>query len=308
MVNRSFGHGMPCPNTAARKRERMYEKQRSRVMMPRRVIHGESIKSIGRNAIPWCAVLALFCASLSAQQPGIQNPYTSADDEAAGARLFRPFCAICHGLNGNGTPGIGRQIRRGSPDRTTDAELYETIRDGIPGTGMPPFTFSEKERWQVVAYVQSLRRTAGAEESAGGAARGAKLFRGKGGCSKCHTVRGEGGRRGPDLSHIGGDRSLDELKRSILNPNEKVSPAYWELRATTREGTRVTGRRLNEDTFSLQLLDSQERLISVIKSDLEEYELDENSVMPSFERKLNQREITDLVAYLAALRPKGGRR
>ena len=278
--------------------------------MRRRTMRDDSIRSIGRNAISWCAVLALFCASLAAQQPGLQNPYTSADDEAAGARLFRPFCAICHGLDGNGTMGIGPQIRRGSPGRTTDAELYETIRDGIPGTGMPPFTFSEKERWQVVAYVQSLRRRAEAKESAGAgdAARGAMLFRGKGGCSKCHTVNGEGGRRGPDLSHIGGNRSIEELKRSILNPNAEVSPAYWELSATTREGVTVTGRRLNEDTFSLQLLDSQQRLISVIKSDLEEYELDENSVMPSFERKLNQREIADLVAYLADLKPTGGRR
>ncbi len=278
------------------------------MVMRRRAIYRESIRPIGHNAGPWCAVLVLFCASLSAQQPGIQNPYTSADDEAAGARLFRPFCAICHGLDGNGAPGIGPQIKRGSPGRTADVELYETIRDGIPGTGMPHFTFSEEERWQVVAYVQSLRRTAGAKESASDAAAGAKLFRGKGGCSQCHTVKGEGGRRGPDLSHIGGDRSLEELKRSVLNPNAEVSPAYWELRATTREGITVTGRRLNEDTFSLQILDSQERLISVIKSDLEEYDLDKNSVMPSFERKLNQREIDDLVNYLATLKPKGARR
>ena len=282
--------------------------EHSVVVMRRRAIYRESIRPIGYNAGPWCAVLVLFCASLAAQQTSIQNPYTSAGDEAAGARLFRPLCAICHGLDGNGTIGIGPQIRRGSPGRTTDVELYETIRDGIPGTGMPPFTFSEKERWQVVAYVQSLQRTAGAKQSASDAARGAKLFRGKGGCSQCHTVKGEGGRRGPDLSHIGGDRSLEELKRSILNPNEKVSPAYWELRATTREGITVTGRRLNEDTFSLQLLDSQERLISVIKSDLEEYDLDKNSVMPSFERKLSQREIDDLVNYLATLKPKGARR
>ena len=275
--------------------------------MRRRVIRRESIRPMDHNIFPWCAILTLFCASLSAQQPGTQNPHTSADDEAAGARLFRPFCAICHGLDGTGTIGIGPQITRGSPGRTTDAELYETIRDGIPGTGMPPFTFSEKERWQVVAYVQSLRRTAGTEESAGDAARGAELFRSKGGCSNCHTVKGEGGRRGPDLSHIGGDRSLKQLKRSILNPNEEVSPAYWELRATTKEGTRVTGRRLNEDTFSLQLLDSQQRLVSVMKSDLEAYELDENSVMPSFERELSQREIADLVAYLATLKPEGTR-
>ena len=275
--------------------------------MPRRAIHRESIRSMGYNTSRWFAVLTLFCASLSAQQPGIQNPYTSADDEAAGARLFRPFCAICHGLDGSGVPGIGRQIKIGSSGHITDLELYETIRDGIPGTGMPPFTFSEKERWQVVAHVQALRRPVGAKESASDAAAGAKLFGGKGDCSRCHTVSGEGGRRGPDLSHIGGKRSLDELKRSILSPNERVSPAYWGLRATTRGGGTVAGRRLNEDTFSFQLLDSQERLISVMKSDLEAYELDKDSAMPSFEQKLSQREIDDLVAYLATLKPKGTR-
>ena len=181
------------------------------------------------------------------------------------------------------------------------------IRDGIPGTGMPPFTFSEKERWQVVAYVQSLRRTVGAKESPSDAAAGAKLFRGNGECAQCHTVEGEGGRRGPDLSHIGAGRSLEELKRSILSPNEKVSPAYWQLRATTKKGITVTGRRLNEDTFSFQLLDSEQHLVSVMKSDLEEYDLDKNSVMPPFEQTLSQREIDDLVAYLATLKPKGTR-
>ena len=275
--------------------------------MRRRAIHWVSIRRIGHNTSRRCAVLALFCASLPAQQPSIQNPYTSADDEAAGARLFRPFCAICHGLDGSGAGGIGRQIKRGSPGRTTDVELYETIRDGIPGSGMPPFTFSEKERWQVVAYVQSLRRTVGAEESASDAAAGAQLFRGKGECSQCHTVEGDGGRRGPDLSHIGGHRSLEELKRSILSPNENVAPAYWQLRATTKVGITVKGRRLNEDTFSFQLLDSEERLTSVMKSDLEEYDLDKDSVMPSFERELSQREIDDLVAYLATLKPKATR-
>lgn len=276
--------------------------------MRRRAIHWESLRCIGNFTSRWCAVPALFLTSLAGQQSAIQNPYTTAADEQAGARLFRPLCAICHGLDGSGVPKLGPQIKKGSPGRTRDGELYETIRDGILGTGMPPFTFSEKESWQVVAYVQSLRRTVGAKESPSDAAAGAKLFRGKGACAQCHTVEGEGGRRGPDLSHIGADRSLEELRRSILSPNEKVSPAYWQLRATTKKGTKVTGRRLNEDTFSFQLLDSEENLVSVMKSDLEEYDLDKSSVMPPFEQQLSQREIDDLVAYLLTLQPKGTRR
>ena len=170
---------------------------------------------------------------------------------------------------------------------------------------MPGWNFSEKERWQVVAYLQLLRGAAWGEQAAGDPQAGAALFRGEGGCLGCHTVHGQGGRRGPDLSRIGHDRSPKELEASILRPNDKVSPAYWRVRAGTKDGGTLTGRRLNEDTFSLQLLDSDERLISVMKSDLRGFDLLKDSVMPSYKGKLSHQGIDDLVAYLATLRPRG---
>ena len=264
----------------------------------------------GPAAKLWLAVSLLlsgWAPAAVAQTTPPKNPYTSQEDLDAGARLYRPLCAGCHGLDAGGAAGEGPDIRTGSPGRRTDAEVYDTIREGITGTSMPGWNFSEKERWQVVAYLQSLRETGGGEPAVGDPEAGAAVFRGEGGCKGCHSVDGQGGRRGPDLSDIGRKQSLEELENSVLRPNDKVSPAYWRIRASTKDGGTLTGRRLNEDTFSLQLLDSHEQLVSVMKSDLQGFELLKDSVMPSYEGKLSRRKIDDLVAYLATLGPQGTR-
>ena len=256
-----------------------------------------------RAGLRWSASLLICACALSpaAQQPTIRNPYTSPADAESGEHLYRAFCAICHDFDGRGLPGQGPEIRTATPGRSTDAELYETIKNGFP-PDMPQISFSEKERWQVVAFVQSLRQ---ASRTAGDPAAGAALFRGKGRCLGCHKVHGQGGPFGPVLSEIGAQRSVEEIETSIRAPNQDVSPAYWRLRAVTKDGEKVTGRRLNEDTYSVQLLDSKERLRSLMKSDLRSFEMEPDSMMPSYEGKLNEREIDDLVAYLASLRPKG---
>ncbi len=262
----------------------------------------------GPAATLWLAVSLLlsgWASAAVAQTTPPKNPYTSQDDLDAGARLYRPLCAGCHGLDAGGAPGEGPDIRMGSPGRRTDAEVYDTIRDGITGTSMPGWNFSEKERWQVVAYLRSLQEVGGGEQAAGDPEAGAAVFGGEGGCKGCHAVDGQGGRRGPDLSGIGRNQSLQELENSILRPNDKVSPAYWHIRASTMDGATLTGRRLNEDTFSLQLLTSHEQLLSVMKSDLQGFELLKDSVMPSYEGKLSRRKIDDLVAYLATLGIQG---
>ena len=253
-----------------------------------------------RTGFGLCASLLIFaCASsLSAQQPSIQNHHTSPADLRVGEHFYRASCAICHDFDGHGQPGLGPEIRTASPGRSTDTQLYGIIKNGFP-PHMPQISFSEKERWQVVAFVQSLRQ---ASETSGNPAAGAVFFRGKGECLGCHKVQGKGGPFGPELSEIGALRSVEELRASILAPNEDVSSGYWRVRAVTSDGEKVTGRRLNEDTYSVQLLDGNERLRSLMKEDLQTFKIDSNSMMPSYEGKLNDREIDDLVAYLASLR------
>ena len=233
----------------------------------------------------------------------VTNRFTSPEDVAAGGRIFRSHCASCHGLDGAGgkgpdlTPGV---YRHGSED----LDLYNTISLGVPGSEMAGIFFEGKQLWQIVAYVRSLANSEGGQ-LAGDAANGGTLVRGKGGCLQCHMAGGEGGRMGPSLDDIGAARSAAHLKEAILEPGKDVLPSHWTFKATTKKGESISGRRLNEDTFSVQLLDSKDRLVSLAKSDLESYEIVKTSVMPSYKGMLTDTEVDDVVAYLVSLKRRG---
>ena len=117
----------------------------------------------------------------------------------------------------------------------------------------------------------------------------------------CHRVNGQGSRMAPDLSDIGTVRSARALEESLLDPTSSMLPMNRSVRGVTRDGKVVTGRRLNEDTYSVQLIDTQERLVSLIKADLKEYAVVKTSPMPSYRDKLTAQELADVVAYLVAL-------
>jgi putative heme-binding domain-containing protein len=117
-------------------------------------------------------------------------------------------------------------------------------------------------------------------------------------------VDGEGGRLAPDLSLIGETRSAEHLRTSILKPNAQIFTYERAIRAVTTDGRTITGRRLNEDTYSVQLLDARENMVSLLKSEISEYEVIRESTMPSYEGKLTETELDDVVAYLASLQRK----
>ena len=237
-----------------------------------------------------------------AEQRGKTNPHTSPEDVAAGGRIYRSHCVECHGRDGTG--GRGPDITRGDLRYgNSDAALADTISTGIPGTSMPLFFFNGKQLWQIVAFVQSLRREE--PRPPGDSSAGAALFRGKGACVNCHMVDGQGGRQGPDLTTVGARRSLRHLRSAVLDPDQWVHPRDWKIQAKTRSGVPVEGVRLNEDTHSLQLLVSGDKLISLVKSDLESYRIIKSSAMPPYAGQLSQSELDDLVAYLYTLRGKG---
>ena len=238
----------------------------------------------------------------SAQQRENTNPHTTPEDVAAGGRIYRSHCVECHGRDGTG--GRGPDITRGDLRYgNSDAALADTISTGIPGTSMPLFFFNGKQLWQIVAFVQSLRRDE--PRPPGDPVAGAAIFRGKGGCATCHMVDGQGGRQGPDLTTVGARRSLRHLRSAVLDPDQWVHPRDWKIQAKTRGGAPVEGVRLNEDTHSLQLLVSGDKLLSLVKSDLESYRIIKSSAMPPYAGRLSQSELDDLVAYLYTLRGKG---
>ena len=239
-------------------------------------------------------------ASLDAQQGRTENPFRSTADVAAGQTLFQSRCASCHGFDGTGDrgPDLTRGIfRHGSSDRA----LFLNILNGISGTGMPSVRLSDKDMWQIVAYVRSLSRRA--EPVEGDVAAGRQVYD-RFACNRCHWIGGRGGRLGPELTSVGWRRSAMHLRASVLDPDVDIDAGYRQVTVRVRGGGGGQGVLLNEDAFSIQLLDRSERLRSFAKSNLEEIERAAVSLMPSFEGRLSADEVTNLVAYLASLQPR----
>ncbi len=246
------------------------------------------------------ALLPVIPAVAQHGEDTLQNPYTKEEDVKSGSLMYRSHCAVCHGLKGEGSRGrelLTGLFRHGS----RDMDIYKTISEGIPGTEMPGIFFEGRQLWQLVAFVKSLSVGRAAEQVDGDATKGREVYMAKG-CMNCHRVQGDGNRLGPDLSDVGAKRSLGHLQSSVLKPNEKVLPQHWMVRAITKDGMQVSGLRMNEDTFSVQLINAREELMSFQKSDLSQYDINRSSSMPSFEGQFEGSDFNDLIAYLASLR------
>ena len=215
-----------------------------------------------------------------------------------GEQLYNENCVECHGLEGDAVPdvdlGHGR-FRRA----TTDPELVGIVLRGIPNTAMPPNNFSEAQASAIVQFLRAKARRAAA--SAGNTAAGQSIFTGKGNCTSCHRVNGTGSRVGPDLSEIGRLRHSTDIESAILDPDVLIVPSNRFVRLVTRDGATITGRMLNQDAFTVQLLDSKEQLRTMQRSDLKEFAFIDKSPMPSYRGKLTPQEMTDLVSYLVSL-------
>jgi putative heme-binding domain-containing protein len=244
--------------------------------------------------------LLLLCTlSLLAQHSDIalKNPFQSPDDRARGGAFYRSQCASCHGIDGKGGAS-GPSLATGNfRHASNDEGLFRVITKGVAGTSMPGFSMNGREIWQIVAFIRSMNvaRTGGA--IAGNAQAGAQLFADNR-CLNCHWFNGAGAPRGLDLSTIGTRLNAAELLTALTDPSAEVAPEYWQWRATTNAGQALRGSRLNEDTFSLQILDHTGKLRSVAKADLKEQTLERRSAMPSFKDKLSAQQLNDLVAFL----------
>jgi putative heme-binding domain-containing protein len=255
-------------------------------------------------ALTLIALLALFCRVLFAQ-----HTYVTQDIDD-GRRIYQSSCATCHGAFGDAVPGIdlGRgQFRMA----TTDEELARIIRTGVPGTSMPPFNFTEPQTNTLIAYLRNMSSVPVDRNAPiaslgppGDAARGKIIVEGKGDCLSCHSINDAGNSAGPDLSAISAPRTgraPAELQRKLLDPNAEVRAENRSMRIVTKAGVTVTGKLLNQDTDSIQLLDAKHGLASFMKSDLREFGL-VPSPMPSYKERLSVQEQSDVLAYLISLK------
>jgi cytochrome c oxidase cbb3-type subunit III len=265
-----------------------------------------------------CAILLNLLFSAKAQDQSVTNPVAGnphAIEE--GASLFRANCSPCHGLNAHGG-GRGPDLTAGRwVHGSTDADLFRTVTHGVAGTEMPANAFDDSETWAILAYVRSLA-PAKTRAVSGDPAKGKTIFGERAGCSTCHMVQGRGGVLGPDLSRVGEARAADYLVDSIRQPSKELSTGmldpnnhyglplvYDTVTVVTTDGYKIAGVAKNEDTFSLQLIDTNQHLEFFLKKNLREVIHERKSLMPAYtEGMLKPADLQDLVAYLEGLRPE----
>jgi putative heme-binding domain-containing protein len=222
-------------------------------------------------------------------------------DVVYGATLYAARCVTCHGAQGDAIGGVN--LRSGKfRNAVTDQDLARFIRAGSQAAGMPPFALDNSEMTGIIAYIRNMNTFDTTSVKTGDVARGRAVFEGKGGCATCHRVGRVGSRVAPDLSDIGSLRSPGSLQRSLLDPSSQMMPINRPVRLVKKDGTIINGRRLNEDTYSIQLIDDKERLHSVLKADLKEFTISKMSPMPSFKDTLSSGEIADVLGYLLSLK------
>jgi len=226
--------------------------------------------------------------------------HETGSDILAGEQAFMGICANCHGAAGNLVAGIDLGHARFRQNYSDD-QLQNIILKGIEGKPMPANpTMKPEQAQQLVAYLRS--RASVPDAALGGdVKRGQALFAGKGQCFSCHRVGAQGSRVGPDLSGIGVLRNSNDLLTSLLEPDKEVQPNNRFYTLVTKGGQKVSGRLLNHDAYSVQLLDTNEQLRSFNYADLQSYGF-APSPMPSLKGTFNEQELKDLVQYLVSLR------
>jgi len=222
-------------------------------------------------------------------------------DIAYGATIYAERCMTCHGAQGDAIGNVN--LRSGNFRKApTDRDLARFLAAGSPDAGMPPFELDSAEVAGITAYLRNMNRLDTASVNEGDPARGRIIFEGRGGCVACHRVGRLGSRVAPDLSTIGAERSPGSLQRSLLAPTSQMMPINRPVHLVMRDGSVINGRRLNEDTYSVQVIDDKARLHSIVKADLRELTIGEVSLMPSYEDRLSAGEIADVLGYLLSLK------
>jgi cytochrome c oxidase cbb3-type subunit 3 len=298
--------------------------------MPLTIPQAERVKKrFVASALPWrgflaasvCAGLLLAAAATFAAED--HNPFAGdAKAAKAGEYEFRINCALCHGLGAHGG-GRGPDLTRAQKKHVhSDAEMFQIISNGIPGTVMPAngtngqgVGMTDEEIWQIITYIRSVELKAPAKPL-GSAAHGRELFYGDANCSLCHMIEGKGGRLGPELTGVAGSRTRESIIDSVRNPSRRLAwglteatkefpQEYETITVVTGDGKEVKGVALNEDSFSVQMMDQNEQIYLLEKAKLRSFKKSRESMMPKFDAEiLSDKDLEDLVAYLVSVGAK----
>ncbi len=262
-----------------------------------------SVRSHMRTLTVWVMVgsAALLAQHVQDEDKKKRNPAIgNIAAIAAGEQAFNSGCAVCHGVGGMG--GRGPNLSKGGVmwHTLTDESTFKRIKEGVPSGGMPPTPGSDEKLWELAAYVVALRAPASESPQTGDVALGQTLFWGKAGCNECHSIRGKGGKIGPDLSDAGGSRSTTVIRMAIEEPGSNGSKGFEKAHIVLKNGKTLDGVLKNRTNYSLQVLDARGDLHLLLMSGVKEMAVAKKSAMPAnYKTRLSAAEINALVAYLA---------
>lgn len=264
------------------------------------------------TAILFICAAAMATGAIAAHAGARQDSQTSKpEDQSPGRQLFEQRCSTCHGLDAGGAMGPNIQ---GIPFRLGADPVKAIIKNGMSGGGMPAFAgqLDDAQIQQIVDYLLTLQRKDSAPIT-GNPAKGKEVYDASG-CASCHTIEGQGGDAGPELTTVGSLRGAGYLRSAVLYPGTDLPQEhvfvesggqldYLFIHLVTKDGKSYDGTRAAEDSFRIVIKDAKGNFLSFRKADLRELQKEPGkSVMPSVEGKLSDEQVNDLVAYLASLK------
>ena len=263
-------------------------------------------------AIPIICAVAMATSAISASARARQDSQTAKPEEQSpGKQLFEQRCSTCHGLDAGGAMGPNIQ---GVPFRLGADPVKAVIKNGMGGGGMPAFAgqLDDTQIQQIVDYLLTLQRK-DSTPITGDPAKGKDVYDASG-CASCHTIDGQGGDAGPELTTVGSLRGAGYLRTAVLYPGTDLPQEhvfvesggqldYLFIHLVTKDGKAYDGTRVVEDSFRIVIEDVHGNFLSFRKADLRKLDKEPGkSVMPSVKGKLSDAQVNDLVAYLASLK------
>lgn len=230
-------------------------------------------------------LLILLLVSIALAQPDdIQKSYAQ-------------LCSGCHGADARGSqqgPGLAGNLKL---RRRTPQALRNIITRGVPAAGMPGFKLPDATLDGLVQLVVSFNSSAADAKVAGDRAAGSQFFFGSGKCSTCHMINGQGAPIGPDLTTIGRDQTLDQIRASLLSPSAAIVPGYRlvTLKQPNRPARRGFAR--SRTSFHLAIQDLSGVLHSHSLSPTDQITEDPTSPMPAL--NASPADMQNLLAFLA---------
>jgi putative heme-binding domain-containing protein len=130
---------------------------------------------------------------------------------------------------------------------------------------------------------------------------GKKLFLNT--CGKCHTLFGQGGKVGPDLTIFKRD-DIDNMLLHIVNPSAEIREGYETYQVETKDGRLLTGLLADKDNQVVVLRGSDGQTVTVRQDQIEEMAAQKKSLMPEgLLKTLTEQQVRDLFAYLRSTQP-----